>query len=269
MVVSRTIFVTLPILCATISLIFGILTLIGGLPRAGIRDIYYLRINTTDFYPSSSSPFASLINAVAADLGLENYYETSLWNYCSGELKNGSSTEFASPSYCSKSSASYWFDPVTIIQDSVPAVVTFTVPDDTANDLKILKHAHTWCKWNLVVGTCFSFLTIFACFFAFRSRIGSFLATIVALVGALFTVVAAVLAQVLGIVVRNVINGLSDLNLKATLGKKFYVFIWIAAGFSLVYWIIIMFTVCCCAPDRTSRRRALKTSSNSSDVTEK
>lgn len=266
---ARTFFVSIPILCAIVSLILSIVTLIGGLPKAGIEDIYFLRINTTDFYPNSSSPFAALINTVAADLGLENYYQTSLWNYCSGDLKNSSTTEFASPTYCSPANASYWFDPIAIIQNSVPAVVTFTVPESTVDDLKVLKTAQTWLKALLIVGTCFSFLTIFACIFAYRSRVASFLATLVAFIGALFTVVAAVLAQILGIIVRNVINGLTDINLKATLGKKFYVLIWIAAGFALVYWLTITFTICCCVPDRASRRKAKQIRSDGSDVTEK
>lgn len=236
-------------------MIFGILVLIGGISKPGIQDIYFLRLNTTNFFPQSSSPLATLINAVASDLGLEDYYQTSLWNYCAGSLRNGSTTSFASPDYCSPTTASYWFDPVAIIEDSIPATITFSLPASTIDDIHIIRTAQHWLKAILVVGTCFSFLTIFACTLAFSSRLGSVFATVIAFIGALFTVVAAVLAQVLGIIVKNVINGITEVSIVATLGKKFYIFIWISAGFALVYWILIMFTMCCCRPSGSLSRK--------------
>lgn len=251
---ARTCFVAVSIFCALVSMIFGILVLIGGVSKPGIQDIYFLRLNTTDFVPTSSSALAALIDAVASDLGLEDYYQTSLWNYCAGNLKNGSTTAFASPDYCSSTNASYWFDPVSIIEDSLSSSITFTVPADVLNDLHKIRTSQHWLKAILVVGTCASFLTLIACTCAFRSRLGSVFATITALIGALFTTVGAVLAQVLGILVRNVINGLGEINVHTTLGKKFYILIWISAGFSLIYFICITFTLCCCSPTGSSSR---------------
>lgn len=255
---ARTFFVGLPMFCALVATIFGILTLIGGMDKPGLRDVYFVRINTTDFYPESASPFAALVNSVADELGLQNYYQSSLWNYCSGDLANGSTTKFAAPSFCSDTAADYWFDPVTIIQNDLPSIFTFSLPQSTINDLDVLRVAQTWLKAILVVGTCFSFLTILASFFAFRSRCGSFFASIIAFVGALFTTGGAIVAQVIGIVLRNVINGLTDVELEATLGTKFYIFVWLAAGFSLVYWILLTFTICCCTPQSTKDRRRAK-----------
>lgn len=253
---TRTCFVFLPIVLSAISVIFGVLTLVGGVQKAGIRDIYFLRLNTTDIYANSTSEFGEIVNAVAKDLGLKDYYQTSLWNYCSGDAKNGTVSEFLPPTYCSPTLTSYWFDPVAIIEDLVPEnITTYTVPADLVDDIHVIKIAQTWLKAILIVGTFFSFFTIFACSFAFQSRLGSFLASIVAFVGALFTTVAAVLAQILGIVVRNVINGFTDVNIVATLGRKFYVLIWIAAVTSLLYWITILFTACCCVPDRSSGKK--------------
>lgn len=252
---ARTVFVGLPMLCALIATIFGILTLIGGMDKPGLRDVYFVRINTTDFYPESASPFATLINSVADSLGLQNYYQSSLWNYCSGSLVNGSTTQFASPSFCSDTSADYWFDPVTIIQSDLPSTFSFSLPQDTIDDLDVLRTAQTWLKAILVVGTCFSFLTISASIFAFRSRCGSLFASIIAFIGALFTVAGAIVAQIIGIVVRKVVNGLTDVDLEATLGTKFYIFVWLSAGFSLVYWLLLTFTICCCTPQSTKDKR--------------
>lgn len=243
---ARTFFVSVTIICALVSTVFGILVLIGGLPRAGIEDIYFLRMNTTDLITSSTSGSAILINAAAHDLGLADYYQTSLWNYCSGNLRNGSSTVFASPSSCTTPSASYWFDPVKIITDSVSSTISFTIPQSVTDDVQIIHTVQSWLKALLIVGTVFSFLTMFACSFAFHSRLGSLVASVVAFIGALFTIVGAILAQVSGIVIKNIMDGLTEIQVQATLGTKFYVLLWIAAGFSLLYWTLILATACCC-----------------------
>lgn len=52
-------------------------------------------------------PQAALINSIARTLGLHDFYQVGLWNYCAG-YDNGITG-------CSKPRTLYWFNPVQII----------------------------------------------------------------------------------------------------------------------------------------------------------
>jgi uncharacterized membrane protein (DUF485 family) len=81
-----------------------------------------------------------------------------------------------------------------------------TIPQDIQNDLDLVKTAYDWLKPICIVACVFSFLTIFAAITAYRSRWGSFFATIISFVAALFSVGQAVVAQVLFTIYSRVIN---------------------------------------------------------------
>lgn len=252
---ARTFFVSFSILCALLALVFSILPLIAGLSTSTLRTWYFLRLNTSQLISDSTTPFAPLVNAVAERLGLESYYQTALWNYCSGGLQSGSTTGLGAIDNCAPSSASYWFNPVEIIENDIPSSISFSVPQSVVDDLDIVRIAQTWLKAILIVGAIFNFFSLFACSFGYTHRLGSLCASLVTFIAALFNVAGAVLAQVLGIVLRNVVNGLSTVSIVASLGTKFYVFLWINAGASLICFIVIFSTVCCCSPRKRSERK--------------
>lgn len=243
---ARSIFISTCILLSLIALIFSILALVSGLNTAILRNWYYLRINTSQLVPTSESPFAGIINAVAGQLGLYGYYSSGLWNYAAGQAT--SSTDFGPVSYVGPSSAGYWFDPVSIVEQDLPSIVSFSVPQSVLDDLGVVKTAHLWSKGLLTVGCVFNFLSMLVCTLGYTSRIGSLFATLVAFIAALFTVVAAVLIQILGVILKRTINDLSTVGLVANLGTHFYVFVWISAGAALISFLLVFMTVCCCRP---------------------
>ncbi|ORY87782.1 actin cortical patch SUR7/pH-response regulator pali [Protomyces lactucae-debilis] len=249
---ARTIFVTVPLLCATTAMVFQIIVLIAGLDSPGVRGLYYMRLDTRNIVAASATPFSAIINSVASQLGLMDYYQAALWTYCSGPSKNGS---FESPTRCTPSSTSFWFNPVQIIQDDLYVGNVITIPQDIQDDLDLVKTAYAWLKPICIVACVFSFLAILAILPAYRSRWGSFFATIISFVAALFSVGQAVVATVLFSIFSSVINdNLPDLNVKASLGTPMFVLAWLSAGFSLVAFIFVLFTLCCCKPE-TRRTR--------------
>lgn len=48
-----------------------------------LGDIYFFRLSLADIIPESVAN-AELINSIARGLGLHDFYQPGLWNYCEG-----------------------------------------------------------------------------------------------------------------------------------------------------------------------------------------
>ena len=70
-----------------ISFIFLILVLIGNThpSRPVLHTIYFFKLNLADIIPMSV-PNARLINSIAQSIGLHDFYQVGLWNFCEGYL---------------------------------------------------------------------------------------------------------------------------------------------------------------------------------------
>jgi hypothetical protein len=67
-----------------ISFVFLVLILIGNTHnRPVIRDIYFFKLDLSNIIPLSA-PNAMLINSIAQTLGLHDFYQVGLWNFCEG-----------------------------------------------------------------------------------------------------------------------------------------------------------------------------------------
>ena len=51
--------------------------------KAVLNDIYFFRLDLSDIIPLSV-PNAVLINSIAQTLGLHDFYQVGLWNFCEG-----------------------------------------------------------------------------------------------------------------------------------------------------------------------------------------
>lgn len=98
---------TLASLATFISIIFLVLVLIGSTaPTPMLGNIYFLRIDVSNIIPRSY-PSATIINSIAQTLGLRDFYQVGLWNYCEGYNGKG-------VTYCAPGKALYSFNPVKI-----------------------------------------------------------------------------------------------------------------------------------------------------------
>jgi len=243
----------------TLSLVFLILVEIGNINnKAVIRDTYFLRIDLANVIPNTV-PNAIFINSIAQSIGLHDFYQVGLWNYCEGYANEGIT-------HCSKTQTLYWFNPVKIIVNQLLAGASISLPTEVTDIFDLVKLASEWMFACFLVGTVLTFLCIFICPMGFSKRprwqhkarrifLRQLPVTILAFVAALFTTVATVIATVLFIIFRNTFAGAADFNIEAHIGQEMFAFMWIATGFNLIGLIMQLGTccgVCCC----TGRRKA-------------
>lgn len=86
--------------------------------------------------------------------------------------------------------------------------------------------------------------------------------TILTFLTGLFAVVGAVIGTVMFIIFKNVFAGQNEVNIKAALGKQMFVFMWIAAGSTVIAFLLELGTCfayccCCCGCCHRSRRSKL------------
>lgn len=251
-----------------LSLVFLILVEIGNInDNAVIRNTYFLRINLANVIPNSI-PNAVFINSIAQSLGLHDFYQVGLWNYCEGYVYEGITN-------CSPTQTLYWFNPVEIIVSQLLAGASIALPSEVADILDIVRIASQWMFACFLVGACLTFLCIFFCPMGFSQRprwqhkakrifLRQLPITILAFLAALFTTVATGIATVMYIIFRNTFRDAADLNINAHIGSEMFAFMWIATGFNLIGLFIQIGTccgVCCC----TGRRKAERISRHAVD----
>ena len=100
-----------------ITVVFMILVEVGN-TKVGrvLSSIYFLRLDLSDIVPVSV-PNAVLINTIAQTIGLHDYYQFGLWNFCEGYLSEGITD-------CSAVQTLYWFNPVEILLNELLAGAT-------------------------------------------------------------------------------------------------------------------------------------------------
>ncbi|KPI45983.1 uncharacterized protein AB675_651 [Cyphellophora attinorum] len=242
-----------------ISLVFLILVEIGNINNMPvIRSTYFLKIDLANVIPNTV-PNAIFINSIARSIGLHDFYQVGLWNFCEGYNGEGITD-------CSNTQTLYWFNPVEIILNQLLAGASISLPTDVTNILDIVQIASNWMWACFLVGACLTFLCIFICPMGFSKKprwqhkakrifLRQLPITLLAFLAALFTTVATVVATVMFIIFRNTFAGAADLNIEAHIGSEMFAFMWIATGFNLIGLIIQLGTccgVCCC----TGRRKA-------------
>lgn len=50
-----------------------------------LTSIYFFKLDLTDIIPTSV-PNANLINSIARTIGLHDFYQVGMWNFCEGYL---------------------------------------------------------------------------------------------------------------------------------------------------------------------------------------
>jgi len=244
-----------------VAVIFLILVEIGNIKnKAVIKNTYFLRVNLADIIPESV-PNAVLINTIAQSLGLHDFYQVGLWNYCAGYEGQGIT-------YCSPTKALYWFDPVSIIMSELLVGAAIALPTEVTDILKIVRTVSHYMFACFLVGTCLSFVCIFIAPFGFSKKprwshkakrifcrqLPMLILTFLAL---LFTAVGAVIGTVMFIIFKNALGAQAELNLSGELGTQMLVFEWIAVGMTLIGFVMQLGTCCgvCCGVGKKKAMR--------------
>ncbi|KAJ0424594.1 SUR7/PalI family-domain-containing protein [Aspergillus carlsbadensis] len=258
-----------------IAFIFLLLVVIGNVSnRPVLRQTYFMKIDLSDIVPLSV-PNAVLINSIARSIGLHDFYQVGLWNFCEGYNNEGIT-------FCSSPKTLYWFNPVEIILSELLAGASIALPSDITDALDLARAASHWMFGLFITSTVLTFILIFLSPLAVSSRPPQTISsdpgvnrlhpphrrrtfiflraipfTIVTFLTALFTTVATVIATVMFIIFKNVFtNGSYDLNIHAELGTRMLVFMWIATAFNLFAFIVELGSCCAaCCRGRKARKQ--------------
>lgn len=94
--------------CYFITIPFLVLVLIGNTHiNATLNDIYFFKLDVSQIIPIAVAN-SNLLNSVARSLGLHDFYQVGLWNFCEGYNDEGITQ-------CSTPETLYAFNPVKII----------------------------------------------------------------------------------------------------------------------------------------------------------
>ncbi|CAD6445256.1 2b32deed-1525-4473-a97a-4184f8228580 [Sclerotinia trifoliorum] len=226
-----------------VSIVFLILTIIGNInDRPVIRNTWFFRLDLTNIIPESVGGSITLTNSLARSLGLHDFYQVGLWNFCEGYNDEGITS-------CSEPQKLYWFNPVDILLNELLPGATIALPAQINNILSLIRIASHIMFGFFITGVAMNFCNIFLCFFTIYSRWISGIYATWAFISALLTTVAAIIATVMFIIFRNVITSQAGLNIGASIGDQMFVFMWIGAACSIINWVIHV-GMCCCGASR-------------------
>ncbi|KAI1622314.1 SUR7/PalI family-domain-containing protein [Exophiala viscosa] len=255
--------------------VFLILVEIGNINnKAVIRSTWFLQINLANIIPASV-PNAVFINSIAQSIGLHDFYQVGLWDFCEGYNGQGIT-------HCSHPTSLYWFNPVEIILNELLAGASITLPTEIVNILNLVKLASAWMFSCFLVGTVLTFLCIFLTPLGFSQKprwehkarrvfFRQFPITLLSFGALLFTAAGSVIATVMFVIFQQKVStAAADLNIEAYLGRPMLAFMWTATGFNLIGFLMQIGTccgVCCCTGRRKAERRSRR--ANAPNMSEK
>ena len=258
-----------------LALVFLILVCIGNLnSRPVLRSTYFLKIDLSNIIPRSV-PNAVLINSIARSIGLHDFYQVGLWNFCEGFNDVGIT-------YCSPPQRLYWFNPVEILVNELLAGATIALPAAVTDALAIVKTASHWMFGCFLAGAVLSFLAIFLAPLGFSSKprwshrrrrivLRELSLIFLTFMAFLLTFGASAVGTVMFTIFRNVFESAPELNVHAELGTPMLAFMWIASAFNLLGFLFQMGTCCgvCCCSGRKKAIREGRLSADGKTLSEK
>ncbi|KAK5658569.1 hypothetical protein OQA88_1962 [Cercophora sp. LCS_1] len=198
-----------------LSFVFLVLVLIGNTyPRAVLRDIYFFKLDLADIIPASV-PNASLINSIAQSIGLHDFYQVGLWNFCEGY-------EGVGITYCSKPETLYWFNPVEIIMSELLSGATIALPTQVITILDVLRISSNIMFGFFLTSGVLAFILIFLSPLAVRSRWASLPLAILAFTTSTLVGAATIVGSVISFAFKYAATAQSDLNIHAEVGTKMH-----------------------------------------------
>ncbi|ROV96796.1 hypothetical protein VMCG_07844 [Cytospora schulzeri] len=245
---ARRVFTILASILYLLAFIFLILIELGSTRKGSkvLGEIYFFRLSLADIIPTSIQN-AQLVNSIARGLGLHDYYQPGLWNYCEGYNDEGIT-------HCSTPKSYYWFNPVNIILNELLSGATIALPSEITQILGILKICSNIMFAFFLAGTVVSFSMAFLSPLAIFSRWWAIPMTLVSFLTFLIVLVASVIASVISFVFKYAATAQSSLNIHASVGTRMFVFMWVATGCTFFAFILHAGMGCCC-----TSRRDLKT----------
>ncbi|KAF2461258.1 SUR7/PalI family-domain-containing protein [Lineolata rhizophorae] len=230
-----------------VSLVFLILAEIGNTyDMPVLRNTYFIKLDLSDIIPRSV-PNAVLINSIARTLGLHDFYQVGLWNYCEGYNTDGIT-------HCSDTTVLYWFNPVQILQSQLIAGATIALPNEINDILDIIKIASNWMFALFILGAVLSTVLIFLVPAAVYSRWTAVPLVTLTTLNALAIGAASIIGTAMFVIFHSVVSSVAEVNIHSDLSGRMYAFIWIATACAALSWLVHVSFACCCVSRRDVAR---------------
>jgi len=232
-----------------IALVFLILVQIGGIRNKNILNDWFLfKVDLSHIRITSFSGQPVFTNSLAQTIGLHDFYQVGLWNWCEGYDNEG-------VTYCAPTTFAYWFNPVEIILSELFAGASITLPDEVYQYLMIIRFASHAMFGCFFAGTICTFLCIFLAPLVLYSRLLSIVIGIFAFLTMLVVVVASVISTAMWNIFSNIINNdAGELGLEPIIGREMLAFMWVASACAIIAGVIQLCLMCCCTSRRDVKR---------------
>jgi len=233
----------------SISVIFLILTEIGNIKdKKVLRSSYFFKLNLADILPSTSASDAILVNSIARSLGLHDFYQVGLWNFCEGYSDEGIT-------HCSRPQNLWWFNPVAILLSELFAGATIALPAKINEILTLIRIASRLMFGFFIVSLCMNFVFIFLAPIVLYSRWYSYHFVTFAFISALLSTTASIIATAMFSIFKRVITSQAGLNIGASLGAQMFAFMWIGTAFSVAGWVVHFYLACVSRKDAKAEKK--------------
>jgi len=93
--------------------------------------------------------------------------------------------------------------------------------------------------------------------------------TIFTFLAALFITAASVIATVMFIIMRNVLQSYTEVNIGAEVGTTMYALMWVGSAFAIFAFVIQLCLTCCCASRRDVKKGKKRGSKKAYTIIEK
>ncbi|KAI0202007.1 SUR7/PalI family-domain-containing protein [Astrocystis sublimbata] len=230
-----------------VSIIFLILVEIGNTRNNAILgDMYFFKLDLTNVLVKSAPTSLSLQNSIARTLGLHDFYQVGLWNFCEGYQYEGIT-------HCTKPDASFWFNPVKILLSELLSGASIALPSEVNDILNILRIASRVMFGFFLGGILLNAILLVSSVVVLYSRWWSLPAGIISGISSVVLIVAAGLGTAISYVFQAALNSQPDLGVSASVGTKMLAFEWTAAGLTMLAFTIHAGLGCCCTSRRDMR----------------
>ncbi|KAK8115150.1 uncharacterized protein PG998_000298 [Apiospora kogelbergensis] len=248
--------------CYLLAFIFLVLVEIGNTKGTKVLgDIYFFKLNMANIIPQSV-PNLTLVNSIARTLGLHDFYQVGLWNFCEGYDDEGIT-------YCSTPQTLWWFNPVEILKNELFAGASIPLPAQVNEILSLLRIASNIMFGFFLASTVLDFIMIFVAPIVLYSRWWSMPVGILSFIAFILSTVAAAIGTAMSLVFKYALTSQSDLNIQVEVGNKMVAFMWVAVGFTFISFVIHSGLCCCCTSRRDVRTGRRGTGLSSGSVREK
>ncbi|KAL7623272.1 hypothetical protein AAE478_006953 [Parahypoxylon ruwenzoriense] len=233
--------------CYLVAAVLLILVEIGNTNGSTVpADIYFFKLDLSDILPQSAPTSLTLQNSIARTLGLHDFYQVGLWNFCEGYKTDGIT-------YCSTPTTLYWFNPVEILLSELFSGASIALPSQVNDILNILRIASNIMFGFFLTGLVLDFILIFFAPIVLYSRWWSLPFCFFAFLATVLVLIASSLGTAMSLIFKYALTSQTELNVSADVGIKMLVFMWIATALTMLAFIIHAGLGCCCATRRDIR----------------